>query len=320
MLHISLFSAALDNLPLVVSRSFLILLNSLVVFYTTWFYTVPKLYIKKKYVLFTLSFLITLLYGSIAKYFVERFFGFPFLPDLIEEISSHEIGANLFFGFIHSLVLIFLSFFLKIYEVYLRKTKHEDQLIHQKTEAELKLLKAQLNPHFLFNALNNIYALVLIKSEKAPDALMSLSQLLRYIVYDAVVSKVQLAKEIKYSEYYIELERLRLTDETKVDVNINIDDYNYQILPLIFIPFVENSFKHGNLNKGGELKIDITSEKNRLQFICENTFIKKEADGTASGVGLSNTQKRLALLYPNKHKLITKEDNNNYTVDLTIQL
>jgi two-component system LytT family sensor kinase len=320
MLHISLFSAALDNLPLVVSRSFLILINSLVVFYTTWFYTVPKLYIKKKYILFTLSVLITLLYGSIAKYFVERFFGFPFLPELIEEISSHEIGRNLFFGFIYSLVLIFLSFFLKIYEVYLRKAKHEDQLIHQKTEAELKLLKAQLNPHFLFNALNNIYALVLTKSEKAPDALMSLSQLLRYIVYDAVVSKVQLAKEIKYLEYYIELERLRLTDETKVDVNINLDDYNYQILPLIFIPFVENAFKHGNLNKGGELKIDITSEKNRLQFSCKNTFIKKEANGTASGVGLSNTQKRLALLYPNKHKLITKEDNNIFTVDLTIQL
>ena len=194
-------------------------------------------------------------------------------------------------------------------------------MLQQKTEAELKFLKAQLNPHFLFNALNNIYALVLTKSENAAGALMSLSQLLRYIIYEASEEKVLLSKEITYLKYYIELESLRLANKYNLKLDISIEENNYKIMPMLFIPFVENSFKHCNLNQDGRIYIRINLKDNELEFICENTFSEKGKNvDSITGVGLLNSKKRLEMIYPQRHILKINKQNDTFCLSLKISL
>lgn len=235
------------------------------------------------------------------------------VPNSVLRLSGISFVTNLFvFG---------VSFFLKITDFYAIQTQQKDQLLQQKTEAELKLLKAQLNPHFLFNALNNIYALVLSRSENAAGSLMSLSQLLRYIIYDAAAEKVTLEKEITYLKYYIELESLRLTNKDNLKLDILVKQNNFTVMPLIFIPFVENSFKHGDINKKGRINIQMSLNRNELKFICENTFAGtvKNVDNVG-GIGLMNIKKRLEMIYPQRHELEITDKDNIFRITLKIKL
>lgn len=197
----------------------------------------------------------------------------------------------------------------------------------QEKEAELKLLKAQLNPHFLFNTLNNLYGLSVVKSDKLPDLMLKLSDLLRYGLYDTKDKFVPLEKEITYLENYISLENIRLEDKTTIKFAKNGNSNSKMIAPMLLIVFVENAFKHLGNNKAGRslVHVDLNIEDDALKLKCINSFdplSKKVADMEKgrSGIGLQNAKKRLALIYPEKHELKILEQDDVFSVNLTLQL
>lgn len=193
----------------------------------------------------------------------------------------------------------------------------------QEKEAELKLLKAQLNPHFLFNTLNNLYGLSVIKSDKLPGLMLKLSDLLRYSLYETKDVFVPLSKEVSYLENYISLERIRLENtEINFEVHDAIDDK--VIAPMLFIVFVENAFKHLSTEKS-KVTIEIISEENKMHFNCENTIdsskpIEENLEKGKSGIGLVNAKKRLELMYPEKHELKINNLEDIFSVQLTIEI
>ena len=190
-------------------------------------------------------------------------------------------------------------------------------------EAELQLLKAQLNPHFLFNTLNNLYGLSVLKSDKLPNLMLKLSDLLRYSLYDTKEKLVPLEKELKYLENYIALEKIRLEDKTDIQFIKKGVFNNQKIAPMLLIVFVENAFKH--LNKEGKSKVIITIEstESTLNFSCKNTFDKaevgkKQLETHKSGIGLQNAKKRLELMYTNNYKLNISDAQSLYLVALEL--
>ncbi|QKX06614.1 histidine kinase [Aquimarina sp. TRL1] len=198
---------------------------------------------------------------------------------------------------------------------------------HQNKQAELELLKGQLNPHFLFNTLNNLYGLSVIKSDALPSLMLKLSDLLRYSLYETSEKLVPLAKEIHYLENYIALEKIRLEDKVKVDFHISGAADTVKIAPMLLIVFVENAFKYlGKNNKEEEnVLIHLEISETSLIFRCENSIgtLKNEPEDLITknkGIGVQNAKKRLALLYPNRHRLTNKETANQYSVCLTIEV
>jgi len=195
-------------------------------------------------------------------------------------------------------------------------------------EAELKLLKAQLNPHFLFNTLNNMYGLSVAKSDKLPELMLKLSNLLRYSLYETKETTVPLEKEIQYLENYIALEKIRLEDQTAIVFENNVTNATIEIAPMLLIVFVENAFKHLTISEDLKSRVLVSlEEKNgQLLFKCTNTFSTShmqhyhELEKGKSGIGLPNVKKRLVLLYPDKHQLSIVEKNNSYDVKLTLDL
>ena len=195
----------------------------------------------------------------------------------------------------------------------------------QEKEAELKLLKGQLNPHFLFNTLNNLYGLSVVKSDKLPNLMLKLSDLLRYSLYETKETLVSLEKEIKYLENYIALEKIRLEDKTNIQFNKMGNFSDKKIAPMLLIVFVENAFKHLEItkNKLSIVNVNLKIENDKLIFNCVNTFDETEIsipniEAGKSGIGLQNAKKRLDLIYPNKHILQIEKENSNYKVELIL--
>ncbi|MCK8523631.1 histidine kinase [Aquimarina sp. D1M17] len=197
----------------------------------------------------------------------------------------------------------------------------------QEKDAELKLLKAQLNPHFLFNTLNNLYGLSVIKSNKLPGLMLTLSDLLRYSLYDTQETLVPLDKEIQYIENYVSLEKIRLESTAKIQFDKNGDTSSTQIAPMLLIVFVENAFKYldSSTNSNSSVSISVTTTENEINFKCSNTYtsshsnLKKLEIGN-SGIGLQNAKKRLGLIYPDKHRLEIKSKDEKFIVELTLQV
>lgn len=195
------------------------------------------------------------------------------------------------------------------------------------TETELKYLKSQINPHFLFNSLNSIYALSLKKSDLTPELILKLSDILRYILYEGSEKKVSLAQEVKYLQSFLELEKVRHGDRMALDIEIKGDVDGNEIAPMLLIPFVENSFKHG-LGKdaaSGFVHVVLDVEDNTLKFAITNSKPKNghrlsNEKGYTGGIGLKNVKKRLNLLYPNKHDLSVKDTENEFNVSLQLEL
>lgn len=195
----------------------------------------------------------------------------------------------------------------------------------EEKEAELKLLKAQLNPHFLFNTLNNLYGLAVIKSDKLPELMLTLSNLLRYSLYDTKEKYVQLNKEVQYLEDYISLEKIRLEEKVNVTFRQVGNFEAQQIVPMLLIVFIENAFKHMAVESQGESYVNISLEttEDSLNFTCENSigpidYLEQDLEKGKSGIGLENANKRLRLIYPNKHKLHMKKTNDKFTINLKL--
>jgi LytS/YehU family sensor histidine kinase len=209
---------------------------------------------------------------------------------------------------------------------WLRVQREKKKLQNETLQTELKFLKSQINPHFLFNTLNSLYALTLRKSDDAPMIVLRLSEMMRYMLYECNEKKVLLSKELKYLENYLELEKLRHSKNVDVVFNIEGEVENHMIAPLMFIPFVENGFKHG-LNSSlqeGFIHIYIKIGEDYLNLEVKNSSGGKtmsSIEGKKSGgIGLVNVKRRLELLYPNKHDLKIREENGIYHVNMSLKL
>ena len=192
----------------------------------------------------------------------------------------------------------------------------------QQTETELSFLKAQINPHFLFNTLNNLYALALKKSDQSPDAILKLSSILRYLLYDSNTPTVSFQKEQEIMEAYIDIERLRLDDTSTLDITITADEPQ-QIPPLLWLPILENVFKHGTRTIAGNNSAIFRFEirNNRLIVYSKNKEkLPVPGANEQSGIGLKNLRKRLELLYPGRHTMSVVQENNEYISEVTIAL
>lgn len=216
---------------------------------------------------------------------------------------------------------------LKLVKYWYEKERLARELAKLNTETELKYLKSQINPHFLFNSLNSIYSLTLQKSDLAPDLILKLSDILRYILYEGSEKKVSLSQEIKYLKSYLELEKVRHGSRMNLEIDIKGDTDNKEIAPMLLIPFVENSFKHGlgkNMDKG-YVRVSLDASTQEIDFSIANS---KSPDGSEitqqkgyqGGIGLQNVRKRLDLLYPKKHLLEVGSTEREFNVHLNISL
>ncbi len=204
---------------------------------------------------------------------------------------------------------------------YRRKQKLNEELAKAKAEAEIKLLKGQLHPHFLFNSLNNIYSLALMKSDLTADSILKLTELLDYLVYRANMEKVALSKEVQLLRNYVDLEKLRYGDKLKVDLDFEMENENLMVAPLILLPFAENCFKHGGAGEDGFFKIKMNLKADALQLafnIANSKKTGRKNQHPNGGVGLENIRKRLTLLYPGRHGLRIQDLPERYEVNLKI--
>jgi hypothetical protein len=192
------------------------------------------------------------------------------------------------------------------------------ELENKNLESELKLLKAKLNPHFLFNTINNIDTLIEKSPEKASELLSKLSDLLRYVLYDTETDTIELCDEIKIIEKYIELQKIRISNPENIQVNIKCDNQHYRVPPMLFLPLIENAFKHSDLNKSNQnISIELIGNENSIKFSCKNNFTINEKP---EGIGLDLIRKRLELYYPGSFNLDINIKENVYEVNLSINL
>ena len=309
--YIQLFSAFLMPITMTIS-------------YFVVYFLVPKYLLKKLYKSFILYTIYTLIL-SIYAIILSVLFALVYLADLNPENAS-PITKTLPFiilgVFFVVLIVVTLSLILHNYKSIVKNEDLKNKILQtqlQLKEQELKLLKMQIHPHFLFNSLNTIYGFALKKGDEAPEMILKLSNLLDYILYQIEKPTVFLENEINHLEDYITLEKLRFHDTLQVNLIKQSAVENINIAPMMLIPFVENSFKHGAI-VNGVLVINILIKKidDTLLFEVENSIIEKSK--SEEGIGLENIQKRLKMLYPNAHTLEINENDQRFKVSLTLQL
>lgn len=226
------------------------------------------------------------------------------------------------------LICLFVGMASTIFKVTTDWLVHQSErkdLESQRLQSELKFLKSQINPHFFFNTLNNLYALTLKKSDLAPEIVLRLSEMMRYMLYESNEKEVSLNKEIAYVKNYLELEKLRQGDKFEINFNLTGKLNDQKIAPLMFIPFLENTFKHGldNQIKSGFVNIDLDLNQDSVHLEIENSkppSVEKKKRSYSGGIGLENVKKRLKLLYPKKHELNIVDKPNSFKVLLDIKL
>ena len=238
------------------------------------------------------------------------------------------MSRNYVFVLILVYLIVGLVSFIKLlkhsFQTSAKNTALENKLLegslHLK-EQELHYLKKQIHPHFLFNTLNTIYGFSLRKSEQTPELILKLSNLLDYVLYQVQKPKTALTEEIAHIEEYISLEKIRFQDTLKVSLNTKNINPNIEIPPMLFIPFVENAFKHGAIiDDYLTVEIEIETKGNQLFFSSRNSYRKNIDEIAAIGIGLENIQKRLGLLYEEDYQLKTSATNTEYAVNLIIEI
>ncbi len=293
-----------------------IFLSYVVAAYTINYFLLPRFLYKKKYVHFTVYVVLVIA----AVIYIEE--------GVLEKIYFPDTRAlrfpGVFFNLVSALPTIVILTGFKFAWDALTKERQLEELKTAARESELLYLKSQINPHFLFNNLNNLYAHALESSPKTPEIILELSSVLRYMLYECQERYVPLHKEIDQLKSFVELSKLQLEDRGTVKLNFDEVPEHFQIAPLILPVFVENAFKHSlsSVNKDIEIKIDLSLDHNgKLHFNCQNSFSLETNTGDLSkGIGLANVRKRLELLYPESHELQIKANGDIYEVNLEIDL
>jgi len=298
-------------------------------FYLNFYVLIPKFFFHRQYILYITFIVLFLSLALTLPHLVGRHLpdyegAFPGAPSRLPGAPNmhHRPFTLVTFVFDEFRRHLFL-FFTAIFFSFLLKTReHLSDVKEEKVKAELLHLKSQINPHFLFNTLNSIYVLSLKKDDKASAAIINLSGLMRYVIKDANDYKIPLHKEIEYIRNYIDLQRARLGDTTRIRFECSGETDNKEISPLLLITYIENAFKYGvNPNEEDcrvEVKIQVTDTG--LTMFTFNKKVPIAASVDSTGIGIANTAGRLNLLYPGKHKIEIKEDEKTYSVTLSLSL
>ncbi|MCI5058083.1 histidine kinase [Phaeodactylibacter sp.] len=292
------------------AKWFLVLGVAAVVVYVNLYYLLPTYFFRKKYVLYSAGLVFVIGLGAVGLRFI-------FLTgDNLFTSSAFEHFTNLFF-----FVLITSSF--KFSREYLKKQGLLLKSENAQLRAELSLLKSQVSPHFLFNTLNNLYGLIVQnQNQQAAEALLQLSDLMRYLLQSSKADKVRLKEEILFIEDYLNLEKIRLSKNADIKWEVSGMDNETDIAPLLFIPLVENAFKHGLhlVSDKSFAHFSLSLQGNDLFFEAHNSLGKSLEKTQKSGTGLDNLRKRLKLVYPNNHQLETERTESFFKATLHIEL
>lgn len=285
-------------------------------YYLNYYLLIPQFYLKKK----TAFYLISVIGSFFAVTIISSLFIHLFILQ-----SNNNIGteppifgpAMLFF-----VVVLFVSLGLRMNFEWKRAEAEKIEIEKEKMNAELSYLKAQVNPHFLFNTLNVIYTLATMRSDQTAEAVMKLSKLMRYVIVDVQAPFVPVEKEIGYIENFIELHRLRLADNNQINFQVSGNQTGLQIAPFILIPFVENAIKHGTSTiEPMIIEIVIELLNNELSFRVKNDKLKNNSKNyDSTGIGNENTQKRLEMIYKNNYTLQINDEVKTFEVKLNIVL
>ncbi|MFK5890902.1 MAG: histidine kinase [Flavobacteriaceae bacterium] len=291
--------------------------------YTTVYYLIPKYLLVKKHSLFILYSLYVFI-GAAYIISLSMFFGFVYMSEL-NFLDMPPLSKSMPFILMSVYVVVTIASAFKLLQhSYITLKKHktlenkflQTQLVLK--EEELKFLKMQIHPHFLFNTLNTLYGFALKKADETPEMILKLSNLLDYILYQINKPFVSLKDEIGHIEDYIALEKMRFHNSLKIEINSQNANGNLKIAPMLLLPFVENSFKHGAIIEGN-LKIDIVikSDKSNIEFTISNTC--NSDNPMTEGIGLKNIKKRLEMLYSNRYTLIIDNSADYFKVVLKLQ-
>ena len=293
-----------------------------VVYFINFYLLGPYLFFKRRHWWFVLINLVLIL-GLNYQFFVV-YLNRDSIPNMPAMDTNMWVGF--FGGFLMFLVLNCMIAAIAIgIRHFIHTRQIRQQLIEEKaknTEAELAWLKNQINPHFLFNTLNNISSLTQIDPDAAQDAIAQLSDLLRYAMYETRKDVVPLQGEMEFMRNYVELMKLRCSEKTEVNSTFNVQRSTLDIAPLLFISLIENAFKHGvSSNRDSRIDIGLTADEQQLIFTCDNTnYPKTDSDRSGSGIGLENTRRRLDLIYKNRYTWEQTLEDNIYKVKITIKL
>jgi two-component system, LytTR family, sensor histidine kinase AlgZ len=291
---------------------------TLFIAYFNYFYLLPRFLVRKNWLRYILEFSIPFAVVVLARVHLHRY--------IIDGYTHQDRYAYSPTFIIHSVVItlfiaIFIGFLRFVSDWFeFQATKKEVET--EKLTAELNFLKAQINPHFLFNTLNNLYYLAYSKSPNTTEVIAKLSQVMRYMIHDSNHPRVLLSKEIEYMENYIALEKLRLNDQTTITFNIQGNTAKVKVAPLILITFLENAFKHGITNTSSASWINILIEivDNELIYVVENSKTNGAEQTEKSGIGLANVRRRLELLYPRRHELKVEDHADRYYIELKLNI
>lgn len=288
---------------------FWILFISAIVVYTNLYVLLPKFFFKKKYLIYALLLLVLLAAAT------------PMVRLGIisnkETMAYHPVQDS-----INLLFFVVITSSLKFFREYQQKQARLIKVENEQLKTELKLLKAQVNPHFLFNTLSNLYGLVIQnKNQQAANVTLKLSDLMRYLLQSSKAEKVKLTEEIQFLEDYLTLEKIRLSQNADIQFEVTGIEKEVMVAPLLFIPLVENAFKHGlqSLTKNCYAHFTLAKQGNEIYFEAKNS-IGKHLNNIPSGTGIENLQKRLELIYPKKHILEIDKNNAYFKVSLQISV
>ncbi|WP_159473546.1 sensor histidine kinase [Dyadobacter sp. 3J3] len=297
------------------------ILIAMFVVYVNLYILIPFFYAKQKHFLYFTALLLVLIAGGLISRFLWWHIWLPMGPITYRHSGDGThywiwvriiSDASSYFPVLAVTVLIKMMVDANAREKKLRETEKE------KFIAEMSLLKAQINPHFLFNTLNSLYSLTLARSEKSAEMVLRLSDLMRYMLYEASANTVSLTDEIAYLENYISIEQMRFADRLDLSFQYSGDTSGKSISPLLLLPFIENAFKHGIQESSGWITIDLRLDSNFLTLKVENSYSLpvKEKE---TGLGLANVKKRIELAYPGQYELSITQKANIYSVDLKLQ-
>jgi two-component system LytT family sensor kinase len=286
-------------------------------FYLNFLVFIPAFLDKKKYSIYALVIGITIIIFGLGKYGVGLIFKQYVLVHMKEAIGFWSYFVS---TLITSLIFIFLSIVLKFTIDWFLNERIQRDLENQRLSAELSFLKSQINPHFLFNSLNSIYSLAYQRSETTPEAILKLSEIMRYMLYECNDNKVSLIKELQYLQNYIDLQKIRFGKKSYIDFKVTGQIADQQIVPLLLIAFIENAFKHGVANDPlSPIRLLIDVDEKQLHFYAQNKKHNNNRD-SMGGIGLNNVKRRLDLLYAGKYSLSIKDDTDTYTCELSLAL
>lgn len=300
---------------------FIFLLYNLTLFLLVIYVLIPKLFYRKKFILFFISlFGLLILYGAVEEAIIEQ------ILDPKGRGRNSLTWQSIYWCIQEDMVPLLGFMTVKFVMDNFEQQRQLAQIEKNSLTNELKFLKSQIQPHILFNSLNSLYDYTLSKSDNAPELVLQLSSVLRYVLYETSGTLVPLTKEINFIEDYVALHKMQLEGRGEIQFLINKNKVeSLKIAPFLLIPFIENSFKHSlrSIERNIFIKIQIDIQDTAVNLLVENNFetiSPNSEDLTTKGIGLKNVEKRLTLLYPNRHQLLIEKNNNLYKVQLKIRL